>query len=474
MNGTPEPVGVAELEPRGQWILGRALTGAVALVLGLALVAAAAALDAYATQDRPWSGAMVLVHGGPPWDEAVPARVRQLTRTEVLASAARSGVDVGGLITEELASQIAQTQPDLADALKFDLAEHVVSLPLPEAGWDELLASGRPPEPGQPELVAGALCRFDTVRLDGVDFSVTGRFKRHVASFAFAYATPDAPETAVHFAGADPAWFDSEGLPRLSQQAGAQTGDVEQRLLLPYTPASKPVIGLTLLGLILVALGGGVLQCRLLRALQCVPSPFRPALAALGEAPRVLAITHVALYGTLFGAMAIMPFFPVFSMQLTHFFQHTFTEGPLRDVGEAYQSGNIFRAANATWTQNYLRVTVLFSVVPALFVLPVPLVLAIMALRFGLAGAALSPMWSGSASRFVYHAITMTLELEVYILIGFFALILLWRFIRIAVHPNPFKQFLQGFTILISGTLLAGLLLYIAALYEAVTLIAFG
>jgi hypothetical protein len=72
-----------------------------------------------------------------------------------------------------------------------------------------------------------------------------------------------------------------------------------------------------------------------------------------------------------------------------------------------------------------------------------------------------------------FHSITMWLELEAYILVSFASVLLPVKVMRAFAEPggNPGQAYVQGAIILGSMTLIAGIILLVAALYEATTLI---
>jgi len=83
----------------------------------------------------------------------------------------------------------------------------------------------------------------------------------------------------------------------------------------------------------------------------------------------------------------------------------------------------------------------------------------------------MAPLWSGMAWMFSFHSITMTLELEAYI-IACVIVVYFWRRVIAGLRDKELLPcVIQGFRALGSGIMLTGTMLAIAALYEAATLI---
>jgi hypothetical protein len=132
----------------------------------------------------------------------------------------------------------------------------------------------------------------------------------------------------------------------------------------------------------------------------------------------------------------------------------------------------VVQAAAATFFNNFVVQTALLSMLPSLAVpfwaLPKTI------LNLGFAGFALAPIWTGYVGHLSYHSITMTLEIEAYVVAAFAACVyprIVWRGLR----EGDFKKGLaQGLVLMLRTTVLAGIMLLIAATYEATTLILLG
>ena len=102
----------------------------------------------------------------------------------------------------------------------------------------------------------------------------------------------------------------------------------------------------------------------------------------------------------------------------------------------------------------------------------------------------MAPAWTGVASGMTYHAITLALELPPYVLAAFgmtvwalAAFDFIWSPIRkwylgdkargVPVVQDAYRRLPRAFSVLVVTVLLTGVFLYVAAWYEAATLITF-
>ncbi len=83
----------------------------------------------------------------------------------------------------------------------------------------------------------------------------------------------------------------------------------------------------------------------------------------------------------------------------------------------------------------------------------------------------MTPLWSGMPGMLIFHSVTMVLELEAYVF-ACVTVALFWiHVVRSLRQSEPLGYAIR---ILLAGTALSGVLLAIAALYEATTLILLG
>lgn len=438
--------------------------GGFLLIAGLALIFLAAWREQALLAQHPWRALLIAIEDQHVPEEAIPIRARSLPESNLSAEAR--------LLIQQLRAQAGGEE-----AIElFGLAhmERLVMAPNGAPFFRPALASGRLPEPGQPEVLAGALARFDSFKMDDIEFTVVGRLDPIIPSALNLYFLPNHPAFDGLFSGRDNAtsgWMDIHGLDRIDQFNGAESASEDAaRFLLPFGRVPTSVTAAVILGMLLVAIGGAMLQLHLLRHLAPRSGRFfRPFLAELSARPRPLLAVHVLLYGALFTAMAAGTLEPRMTYNAMRFTQTIFSEGDLGYIGRAYQSGNIPLAALATLNQNYFLGTCLYTVLPSLLI-PFAGVLKNL-MSFSFVGWVMTPLWTGTVVQNTYHSITLTLELEAYVLISFAISILPLRVAQGFRDGAWLSHYTAGLRTIASAVFLTGMLLAIAALYEATTLI---
>jgi hypothetical protein len=435
------------------------------LLVGVALIGAAAWAEAILVKNQPWENALLVPDAALPADSTglIPVVARRLPLE--LPPSIQSFID-----------RVRAAFPDAKeeiDRLQLDKGERVVLLSPPVDTLTPLLASGRLPVPGMPEAVAGDLASRSTFDLDGASFSVVGRLQRGVAGLAYAYVIPKNPAMQQHFtaeSGATKGWIDPEGFKRLEEDETYLAGENVPEMVGGLVRSPSVIAALVLAGLCLVACAGSVLQVRVLRRASArAPSFLRAVLLEIAQRPALLIFVHAALYGVFFIMMLVAFRYQAAEIRITSLVRDEFAKGELSYIGNAYASGDILRAAAATFFQNYVVATLLFTLLPSL-ILPFAGLLKNL-LSFAVVGFVMAPVWTGSAAKLVYHSITMALEMEAYIMATFVVIVWPLRIFKgLAGGAFP-DQLAQALRIVLSGALLAGIMLAIAALYEAATLI---
>ncbi len=437
-----------------------AITAGVCLILaGLAVLLIAASLDARARQNAPWPDAAFAPEGDPPWDGAVDAWVRRVPINNFP-------------LQREAYRWLKDMLPrEQFDELPLGTTEWFLSIDLPPDAFAPVLESGRLPRKGTDEVLAGAFVRADFVQVDDGAFRVVGRLKRGTGALAIAYVLPgDEGWDPLWFSTASAGWFDPNGLDRIRALRDPNEFIDHHAVRGGVAPAPLPAVYLCIAGLGLAAFGGGFLHQGVFRYMHArVLAVFRPAMRAAVEHPRLVFFMHLFLYGIFFVGSLSTLVYPFANVMIQEYVRHVFTDGGLGYVGEAYGSGNILRAAAATWLNNFIvqtaGLTMLLSViVPMLGVLKT-------AASFAIAGLGMTPLWTGMPGVFVPHSITMVLELEAYIY-ACVAVCVFWGHLVHGIRAGRAGDAAhESLMTLLSMTLLAGLLLAMAALYEAASLI---
>jgi hypothetical protein len=493
------------------------------VLVGVVVIALMSYFEARAQDAQPFRDAALIVGDWEPSPDASPCTFRRLpldlypTRSEFI---------------DQL--RVAPDGQKIIDQLALEGTESFIALGLPLEQWDSLLESGRMPRPGEPEVLAGDLAVFDRFEFDGTEFEVVGHIRRSIPGFTRSYVLP------LDFAWDDlfsedqalQGWFDPAGLSRLEESEPEYLSE-NVAVLNPLTRAGAPTIAGVFLGMLLVCIGGALLQVRILTALgrRWHGFPF-DLFHEMEHRPRLLLLVHAACYACFFGPMLLALATPAANLHAQQLIQATLEEGPgISSVMDAYQERNIPLAAVRTWGWNYGVATCLLTILPSITVPVFGVVFAIFKnlASFGAVGYILAPIWTGEANDLTFHCITMTLELEAYVL-AIFMVITVW--IRIgddlfaAVResriwhvlgtfflmvlpivpmaviffiarpalagqalPLPDQVFILAFlglaaalgvafvthtralTLLISGIVTTGIMLAVAGLYEAVTII---
>jgi hypothetical protein len=402
----------------------------------------------------------------------------------------------------------------LVAALEQGMREYLVVAALDGAAVDSLVAEGRAPRPGAPELLAGDLTRHKRLRIGGKNYEVVGRLSRAAGPFAGSYLMAVPPGSAAPDLGLEDApregWLylslsdDLRAYLRdmldglrdraaLEGEVGAEEGakDIDQSPMPEVVEGlgrTRPAIAWTAwFGLLYMAAGGALVYRALYVRLALRRLPVLGALLdELATRQRLWIGLHVALYGVFFAAMALGLALPAVNRMLVQGVAAVFSEGSLEYISSAYMSGDIVHAAYATFYNNFLVQTVGLTFFPTLTMwaggggLPLALAVALVWVPFGvlktgfsfaLAGFVMAPSWIGVAERYTFHGITMILELEAYILACI--AVVLWPsyLLRAIAMRHWLADGGMAVKILLAGILMSGAGLAITALYEAASLI---
>ena len=472
------------------------------VLAGVALLFVLAALEARWLHAQPWSSAVWTEEVGIASDEAIDAWSRTLSIEQSLGDSVAVKLIQEDMVRE--AERLANRPNKSANPLDTKSLLNLEFLPRasllmldgPPSDLEPVLASGRLPVAGAREVLVGPLLSSRDVVMDGKTFKVTGQLSPQASGFNKVYVLP-----------IDPA-LESLFLPALGGKKGRFIADTRGRLetLIPelFDPAleslpkvhggpvqTRPYIAWGIwLALLMVAVGSSILMIETCRRLSRLPVPvLSHAMQEVVLRPRLIRALLLIFFGGFFGAMALGLADTELNYFFTQYASHEFTEGGLKYVGDAYESGNIPHAAHATFFNNFVVQTLLLSTGASL-VPPFIFGLIKIMLSFVVVGFAMAPLWTETAAGMTYHAITLGLELPPYILTGFGAAVwiqYIWGFFwspvkvwylgdKAAGQPiveEAAKLLPRGLMVLAGCTAVSGIFLYIAAWYEAVTLISF-
>lgn len=474
------------------------LAGILFVLAGIAVIFWASALDYQDISEKPWNSAFILfdIPEGMPDLESYPIKARRVSRPDPLEE------DLTFKLLEQAVSWERFDQP-----LRLSDPELLIAIDIPQDIQEELLASGRLPDPREPEVLAGSLARDEDFEVDGITFKVTGRLANSVSGFLFAYMLPnphgfenlfpDDPQTASGLLVVPGDILLKEGLlpenphfATIEENLVQETDPVTTAIPIPEEEntedtdafiAVPPFTGgmllsrvivakLAIFGLLLTALGGAIAHYSLFQLLHF--HRYRllfPFLDMIFKRPTLYWTMHIALYGIFFFSMYESINNPLLTYRVSQYIQAVFSQGGLGYIGEAYASGDVIRAAWATYYNNYIEQTLGLTFLISLF--PIPIGLLKNLASFSLVGGALAPLWAGTSSAYVLHCITMILELQAYIIACFAITAWPLHLIR-GIRNHQFVIHIKsGLTMLFCATLFTGIMLWVAALYEAFTLI---
>ncbi len=435
--------------------------GVALLALGVMALAVGAAMDMQAFAGNPWRDAVLVSGEQPPWEGMRPGRLRPILHEEM-----------------RVFDEALRAEPDgaqYANALQLMHYEDVLLLDLTPDEWKTLLGGGPVPQSGAFEAAAGVWCRSNSFTLDGQVFQATSRIPRETPFLAFTYVLPFSPDTARFFAdeaGGETVWLDLQGRQRLEALSATEQGAIESHLAISPAPAPSGAVRWAISGMALAALGGSLAWLTLFRRIPAKRLRIWGAVFQDMQAfPRLFQGLHVMLYGVFFASMLLACQFPLWNCRAGALMKSMFVKGDLAFIGQAYAAGDIVRAAVATWLWNYGAATLGLSLLPSL-VIPCWGLLKNLA-SFAVVGFAMPPIWSGSIAPMTYHIGTMVLELEGYILVSFMAVAYVIHGYRLIQDGHVKAHGLHALAMMADGAALIGIILALAAVYEAVTLILF-
>lgn len=433
--------------------------GFVMLISGLVVLALLGRVEDADIAAEPWAGAAFAPAGSPLWPGAL--------KTYATRISIENFPELNTVVEDMRARGGAGTIKQFG----LDKAERLVAIDAPDATLEELLSWGRIPARGEAEVLAGVMTRLDTFENGGRSYEVVGGIRRGVAGLHFAYVFPYDESSKLVNRDWTAGWFDQNGLKRLQDVDQDSDLAANQHLIAGMHPSDSGRAWGVIAALILIVVGGAVIQVRLFAAFSKHHTGIlRPGLEAIHRGRIGLVLLHLGGFGVFFGAMAAGLTHPVWQLYMQDFVAAEFTDGKLGYVGKAYSDGHIPLAALATFANNYLVQTLGLTVAPSL-VIPFFGVFKTAA-TFLVTGFVLAPVWAETASMYVFHSITMALELEAYLLATYGACLYGLSLFRSA-RANDWNTALGGLATIGSLAVLSGILLAVAALYEAATLILF-
>ena len=470
--------------------------------LGLAVMGAAYASRERIDSKATWASGLIVIspEASPEkagFRDAIPARIRLLTSSQ---------------IAEMLLFATGDSVPDRALDIKGRVRVKLIELPLTSSGIGATeVQSGRLPEPGQNEILAGAQVEpRETLIVGGKSLKVVGVLKPELALFAESYLIPteviSTSATDGLFPSAVPSVFHGWVVRASAEEL---INEDFQKVLRETFPTKKfawisprdqlepRTFYLYVSGLAILLLGGsgsliGLFSWLADKAGELVSAPSQgsaePMLERSGPVkltmaflaapllemktrPRLVWTVHLVYFGIVIVSSLIT--YQVAEAQvvlLGKVREALSTSGnPLGVAGVAYQSGNIPLAAAVTFGINFVLGSLLMITLPSIL-LPGSgiLVAGVRAMAWGLI---LAPVVQSLAYAMLPHSLTMLLEGEGYILATLFGLLIPIHIIRARLGGNPLTRFGQVLLLNLKANFWIASVLAVAAIYEAIEVI---
>jgi hypothetical protein len=445
--------------------------------VGLSLMLAAYETRGPVDSEAPWSSGLIVmspdgsaakvVRAG-----AIPARLRLLSS---------SG------IAEMLLFATGDLVPDKALGVKGQVRVKLIGLSLASVGIGaDWLESGRLPEPGRNEVVAGAKIEpSDTLLVGGETLKVVGTLKPGLALFATSYLIPTevaADATKKLFPAEVPTVLNAWLVPNSAEERRDPKVRNELEEIFPQkrfawvSPEDRlepRAFYLYLSGLGIFLLGGSGALIGLFRWLAGkVTSPFLAApLLEMKARPRLVWSVHLLYFGLAIGGSLLAYELADVQIVLLGKVREALAtkSNPLGIAAEAYLSGNIPLAAAVTFAINFLLGSLAVITLPSVLVPGVgAFVAGIRAVAWGLI---LAPATQSLAYGMLPHSGTMLLEGEGYILATLFGLLVPIHIVQRRLGGNVFTRFGRVVLLNFKANFWIALVLAVAAIYEATEVI---
>ncbi|MFO0910044.1 MAG: hypothetical protein U0794_17150 [Isosphaeraceae bacterium] len=468
----------------------RVWVGLVIAAVGLGGMIAAHGGRRQPGESAPWARGMIVID--PPVAEKGKADAAQLAsvvpspgrlvegRVRFLAPTALARVLIDGARQQSLSGWKALEA--LLSPKLYELAPDALGLSAAN------LRSGRLPEPGRDEVLAGPGLPEDSdvIEVEGRKLEVVGRLAPDLRLLDRGYLIPPSDATLGLFR--EPAARGPVHRAEIVSLARSQLDDSKliERLDARYPPSSttrvSPVERLdrgTFLAYLgsqaLLVLGGSGALLALYRALARRPLPgwLRAPFEEIDRRPRWFWAVHLLYFGLFFvGTLFIYELPDIQTMLTTAVRQQLQPDGGgvLAVAGKAYGSRNIAYAAGVTFLVNYFLGTLAQITVPSLLLPGIGAMMGVV--RPILWGVLLGPIFESNAGGMIPHSITLLLEGEGYVLAFAFGLLVPYYLVNPQLGPTLLSRLRQVVLLNVKASALVAIVLAVAAIYEAIEIIA--
>lgn len=374
----------------------------------------------------------------------------------------------------ELLKQIELGKETDIPAIKYPVFVWVESI----TDFLPMLSSGRLPEPGKPEALAGDLTPVEPFQISNITYTIVGVLSREYSPFVGAYVIPseslrNIPENVVPGFAFPNA---KELFSKLQDKTEENLQDIDFMDGISGLQARTSdlfSIG-TAISLLIICLALKEIFAVFYRRLANPPTFFiGPLFSEIQQRHKLFRFVNTFFYAIFFINLFTALYEPETHRLIIYYISHVFSKGDLQYIGEAYQQGDVLRAAITTFHNNFWVQTFLLTIIISI----PPFMLGVLKslISFAFAGFAMSPIWTGTAARLTFHSITIVLELEAYILAVFAVIIWTYYFWNAVFTGKQFRgKIFSGFRVIVSAIIISGCILAIAGLYEAITIIFFS
>jgi hypothetical protein len=445
----------------------------------IAFVGFGVMVAAYTGRDQidhtaPWASGFMVLSREPLVEKsasvgAIPARLRLLPSSDIAEMMLFGTGDLAG---------------DKAIGVKSQVRVKLIELPLSDAGITAAeLQSGRLPQAGQGEILAGAnIGPSENLKVGGQTLKVVGVLKPSVTLFADSFLVPRDQATDRLFPDAVPSVLHA-ALVRATAEERRDAG-ARKRLEDAFPPEKFVWVNtierleprtfyLYISGLAVFLLGGTGALIGLFRWLAGrVTSPFLAApLWEMKARPRLVWGVHLVFFGLVIVGSLLIHRAPEAQFILLGKVREALAtkSNPLGVAGEAYLSGNIPRAAATTLMINFLLGSLAVITLPSILLPGSGILVAV--IRAFVWGVILAPILLTLALAMLPHSVTLLLEGEGYILAALFGLLIPFYIVRPGLGGNPLSRFGRVLSLNLKAQVWIALVLAVAAIYEATEVI---
>lgn len=206
------------------------------------------------------------------------------------------------------------------------------------------------------------------------------------------------------------------------------------------------------------------------KAVHATEKIVRSSLAVVKEHRRAYLVLNLGYYGLIVAAMVFAAFNPDLQRTLWTEVGRDFSTGPLEELVGAYSGGQVLLAAGLTFAVNLVLGSFIYITLPSLIIPFSGLLVGVYrALLWGLLFSPTAVLGAG----LVFHLPTIILEGQAYVLVMLAAYVQGMVFLRPStVEVKAHRQgYWEGLKLSVRVYLLVVVVLLVAALYEAVSVI---